>query len=395
MRRAKDAADALAELSQEHIDAIIDAMAAAVTPQAEALARLAHEETGYGVVADKVQKNLFASEKVYRFIRPMKTVGVVIQRSTIARSSRSPSLSASWPPSSRRRIRRPRRSTKSSSRSRPAARSSLARIRQPSGASREWPRSWARPPRAGRRARRIDRLDDDGHPRRHAGADEGARNRGHPGDRRDGSRSRRLQCRQAGLWRRAGQCAGLHRTHCRPRESRPRHRHRQDVRQRRPLLVGELRRRRRAGRRRGQTAVRRQRRATSCRRPKSTSSESARRAPSDCRIPRWSDGRRRTSPKQAGISVPADDARPDRRAGRRRPRLSALDRKALPRSLLLCRHRLARRLRPVQANPAVWRHGPHHVDPLEERRRHSAVRVEKAGVSASSSIRRRRTARSA
>ena len=52
-------------------------MAAAATPQAEALARLAHEETGYGVVADKVQKNLFASEKVYRFIRPMKTVGVV------------------------------------------------------------------------------------------------------------------------------------------------------------------------------------------------------------------------------------------------------------------------------------------------------------------------------
>ena len=52
-------------------------MAAAVTPQAEALARLAHEETGYGVVADKVQKNLFASEKVYRFIKPIKTVGVI------------------------------------------------------------------------------------------------------------------------------------------------------------------------------------------------------------------------------------------------------------------------------------------------------------------------------
>ena len=76
-RRAKDAAPALAELSQEQIDAIVDAMAAAVTPQAEPLARLAHEETGYGVIADKVQKNLFASDKVYRFIRPMKTVGVV------------------------------------------------------------------------------------------------------------------------------------------------------------------------------------------------------------------------------------------------------------------------------------------------------------------------------
>src|SRR5688500_4188647 len=77
VRRAKEAAAILAELSQEQIDAIVDAMAASVTPQAEALARLAHEETGYGVVADKVQKNLFASEKVYRFIKPIKTVGVI------------------------------------------------------------------------------------------------------------------------------------------------------------------------------------------------------------------------------------------------------------------------------------------------------------------------------
>jgi acetaldehyde dehydrogenase (acetylating) len=77
VRRAKEAAPALAELSQEQIDAIVDAMAAAVTPQAEALARLACEETGYGVVADKIQKNLFSSEKIYKFIRPMKTVGVV------------------------------------------------------------------------------------------------------------------------------------------------------------------------------------------------------------------------------------------------------------------------------------------------------------------------------
>src|SRR3954468_21819849 len=76
-RRAKAAAPLLAEFSQAQVDAIVDAMAAAVTPQAEALARLAHEETGFGVVADKVQKNLFASEKIYRFIKPMKTVGVV------------------------------------------------------------------------------------------------------------------------------------------------------------------------------------------------------------------------------------------------------------------------------------------------------------------------------
>ena len=77
VRRAKAVAPVLAEFSQERIDTIVDAMAAAATPQAEALARLACEETGYGVVADKIQKNLFASEKIYKFIRPMKTVGVI------------------------------------------------------------------------------------------------------------------------------------------------------------------------------------------------------------------------------------------------------------------------------------------------------------------------------
>jgi len=77
VRRAKAAAVPLGEFSQEQIDAIIDAMAHAATAQAEPFARLACEETGYGVVADKIQKNLFGSEKVHRFIRPMKTVGVI------------------------------------------------------------------------------------------------------------------------------------------------------------------------------------------------------------------------------------------------------------------------------------------------------------------------------
>src|SRR5687767_10932486 len=76
-RAAKQAQAQLAELSQEQIDAIVTAMAEAVTPHAEALARMAVEETGYGVVADKVQKNLFGSRQVYEFIRPMKTVGVI------------------------------------------------------------------------------------------------------------------------------------------------------------------------------------------------------------------------------------------------------------------------------------------------------------------------------
>lgn len=76
-RAAREAQGRIAELSQQQIDAIVAAMAEAVTPHAEALARLAVEETGYGVVADKVQKNLFASQRIFEFIKPMKTVGVI------------------------------------------------------------------------------------------------------------------------------------------------------------------------------------------------------------------------------------------------------------------------------------------------------------------------------
>src|SRR5690349_5753580 len=76
-RKARQTQPLLAELSQEQIDAIVGAMAEAVTPHAEALARLAVEETGFGVVDDKMQKNLFGSRQVDEFIRPMRTVGVI------------------------------------------------------------------------------------------------------------------------------------------------------------------------------------------------------------------------------------------------------------------------------------------------------------------------------
>ena len=39
--------------------------------------RVAVEETGFGVVADKVAKNRFAAERGVEFIRPMRTVGVI------------------------------------------------------------------------------------------------------------------------------------------------------------------------------------------------------------------------------------------------------------------------------------------------------------------------------
>ncbi len=76
-RRAKEAAPTLAEFTQERIDAIVAAMAGAASSMAEPLARLAFEETGYGVVADKIQKNKFASDRVHESIRGLKTVGVI------------------------------------------------------------------------------------------------------------------------------------------------------------------------------------------------------------------------------------------------------------------------------------------------------------------------------
>ena len=76
-RRAKTAQTRLAELTQDQIDRIVDATAAAAAAQAVPFARMAVEETGFGNEADKVQKNLFAAETIHRFIRPMRTVGVI------------------------------------------------------------------------------------------------------------------------------------------------------------------------------------------------------------------------------------------------------------------------------------------------------------------------------
>src|SRR5262245_17472367 len=75
--RAKEAQRTLAGFSQEQVDAVVDAMAAAARPEAERLARLAHEETGFGNVADKTRKNLFSAVDVHAYIRPLKTVGIL------------------------------------------------------------------------------------------------------------------------------------------------------------------------------------------------------------------------------------------------------------------------------------------------------------------------------
>jgi acetaldehyde dehydrogenase (acetylating) len=75
--QAVEAQQRWATFSQGQIDAVIDAMADAGAKDAERLARMAVEETGYGNVPDKIKKNLFACEELYRAIRPMKTVGIL------------------------------------------------------------------------------------------------------------------------------------------------------------------------------------------------------------------------------------------------------------------------------------------------------------------------------
>src|SRR5512134_1901834 len=75
--RAKAAQQVLAGFSQEQVDRIVDAAAQAARGAAERLARLAHEETGFGNVADKTKKNLFAAVDVHEYIRPLRTVGIL------------------------------------------------------------------------------------------------------------------------------------------------------------------------------------------------------------------------------------------------------------------------------------------------------------------------------
>jgi len=65
----------LAGMSQQQLDAIVEAVAKAFQANAVMLAELAVSETGFGNVEDKTVKNRFASEQVARAVRDMKTVG--------------------------------------------------------------------------------------------------------------------------------------------------------------------------------------------------------------------------------------------------------------------------------------------------------------------------------
>lgn len=77
VRKAKEAQSKFAEFTAEQIDKILQSMVKAVEANAEWLARMAVDETKYGVFEHKVIKNLFASREVYNSIKNIKTVGII------------------------------------------------------------------------------------------------------------------------------------------------------------------------------------------------------------------------------------------------------------------------------------------------------------------------------
>jgi len=79
IKTAKAAQAKLAKKSQDEIDRIVKAMAEAAAANAEKLAKMAVEETGFGIWQDKVIKNIFGSTYIYDYIKDLKTIGIVAE----------------------------------------------------------------------------------------------------------------------------------------------------------------------------------------------------------------------------------------------------------------------------------------------------------------------------
>ncbi len=77
LKDATEAQKELATFSQEKIDNICKAMTMAAYDNRVKLAKMANEETGFGIWQDKVVKNSFASKAVWENMKDMKTVGIV------------------------------------------------------------------------------------------------------------------------------------------------------------------------------------------------------------------------------------------------------------------------------------------------------------------------------
>ena len=76
--RAQTAAKALRAITdQAHVDRIVRAMVIAGLEAAVELAELALEETGFGVLEDKVIKNYVATEFLFDHLQDKRSVGII------------------------------------------------------------------------------------------------------------------------------------------------------------------------------------------------------------------------------------------------------------------------------------------------------------------------------
>jgi acetaldehyde dehydrogenase (acetylating) len=73
----------VARFDQAKIDHICEAMAQAALRESARVAAMAVEETGFGVAADKQEKNRFAAEDVWNYFKNLRTVGVVSESKDI------------------------------------------------------------------------------------------------------------------------------------------------------------------------------------------------------------------------------------------------------------------------------------------------------------------------
>ena len=77
LAQLREAQKKFATFTQEQVDKIFLAAATAANQARIPLAKLAVEETGYGVVEDKVIKNHYAAEYIYNKYKSTQTVGVI------------------------------------------------------------------------------------------------------------------------------------------------------------------------------------------------------------------------------------------------------------------------------------------------------------------------------
>ncbi len=74
---AAKAQEQLQVMDQQSVDRIVEAMAKAAAEHAQELAQLAVEDTGFGNVRDKTEKNRFAANTVWNAIRELRTIGIL------------------------------------------------------------------------------------------------------------------------------------------------------------------------------------------------------------------------------------------------------------------------------------------------------------------------------